>query len=125
MKKGIRGIEPDAMRTLKGHSWPGNIRELENAIERAILLAEGETISVGDLDLFASPEDRRGGEETVRLPPGGIHLQDAERAFITQALERCGWVQKKAAALLGLSSRVLNYRIKQFGITHPSWRQHR
>jgi transcriptional regulator with GAF, ATPase, and Fis domain len=61
----------------------------------------------------------------VLLPPGGIRLEDAERGLIVQALERCDWVQKDAAALLGVSSRVLNYKIKHFGITHPRWKQNR
>ena len=109
---------------LTRYRWPGNIRELENAMERAVLLAEGDTITADDLHLFFSeqlpqPED---GDQ-VRLPAQGIRLDDAERALIEQALERTGWVQKEAARLLGVSSRALNYKIKTYGLTHPRWRQ--
>ena len=54
-----------------------------------------------------------------------LSLEEAERELILQALERCGWVQKEAARLLGISSRALNYKIKRFGITHSGWKQNR
>jgi two-component system response regulator AtoC len=125
MNKRIRGIEQAAMRKLTRYHWPGNIRELENAMERAVLLAEGEMITTEDLNLFFADESERGTEETVKLPGGGIHLEDAERELILQALQRSEWVQKDAAELLGISSRALNYKIKRFGITHSSWKQNR
>jgi two-component system response regulator AtoC len=123
MNKKIRGMEPDAMRKLNRYRWPGNIRELENAMERAVLLAEGDTITSDDLHLFFSEQAPPQDEEQVRLPAKGIKLEDAERALIEQALERSGWVQKDAARLLGVSSRALNYKIKTYGLTHPKWRQ--
>jgi two-component system response regulator AtoC len=125
MNKRIRGIEPAAMRKLTRYHWPGNIRELENTMERAALLAEGEMITTEDLNLFFAGESANGVEETVKLPVGGIRLEDAERDLILQALERSSWVQKDAAELLGISSRALNYKIKRFGITHSSWKQNR
>ena len=125
MNKKIRGIESAAMRKLTRYHWPGNIRELENAMERAVLLAEGEMITTEDLNLFFADESVRGVEETVKLPGGGIRLEDAERELILQALQRSNWVQKDAAELLGISSRALNYKIKRFGITHSSWKQNR
>ncbi len=125
MKKRVRGIEPGALQILTSYRWPGNIRELENAIERAVLLAEGETITAEDLNLFFTPEPSKDTDSYITLPPEGIRLEEAERLLVVQALERTGWVQKEAAALLGLSTRVLNYKVKQFGITHPRWRQNR
>ena len=125
MNKRIRGIESAAMRKLTRYQWPGNIRELENTMERAVLLAEGEMITTEDLNLFFADESVRGVEETVKLPGGGIRLEDAERELILQALQRSNWVQKDAAELLGISSRALNYKIKRFGITHSSWKQNR
>ena len=124
MNKKIRGVETNAMRMLTRYRWPGNIRELENAMERAVLLAEGDTITVDDLHLFFReqvPQSEEG--EQVRLPAQGIKLEDAERSLIEQALERSNWVQKDAALLLGVSSRALNYKIKTYGLTHPRWRQ--
>jgi transcriptional regulator with GAF, ATPase, and Fis domain len=61
----------------------------------------------------------------IRIPPGGIRWEEVEKDLILQALDMGGWVQKEAARLLGLSSRVLNYKIKQFGITHPTWKQNK
>ena len=125
MGKKIRGIEPRAKRMLAEYHWPGNIRELENTMERAVLMAEGDRITAEDLSLFFAGEDPEAGEDAIRLPAKGIRLEDAERALIEQALERSTWVQKDAARLLGISSRALNYKIKNFGITHPSWKQNR
>jgi DNA-binding NtrC family response regulator len=106
---------------------------MENTLERAVLMAEGDMIGPEDLDLIfaegggapeategASPgggEAERGLATTARrswkllLPPEGISLAEAERQLIEQALQRCGGSQRKAAALLGVSSRVLNYKI--------------
>jgi transcriptional regulator with PAS, ATPase and Fis domain len=125
MSKRIRGIENQAMNTLTRYHWPGNIRELENTMERAVLLTEGDMITGEDLDLFFAHESTLGEEERLKLPNAGIRLEDAERDLILQALERCGWVQKDAAQLLGISSRALNYKVKRFGFTHPSWKQNR
>jgi len=125
MGRKIRGIEPGAMRMLTEYHWPGNIRELENTMERAVLMAEGDQVTAEDLILFFAGEGPEEGDDALRLPAKGIRLEDAERALITQALERSRWVQKDAARLLGVSSRALNYKIKNFGITHPGWKQNR
>ncbi len=125
MNKKIRGIEPGAMTTLTRYHWPGNIRELENAIERAVLLAEGDTITTEDLNLFFAGEGPDEDDEHIKLPAKGIRLEEAERQLIEQALQRSSWVQKEAALLLGVSTRALNYKIKQFGFTHPGWKQNR
>jgi len=124
MDKAVSGIEPAAMKMLTGYHWPGNIRELENTIERAILLAEGDTITAEDIELFFVGEPRA-EEGMIRLPRQGIRLEDAERELIRQALQRTSWVQKEAAGLLGVSTRALNYKIKHFGFTHPGWKQNR
>ncbi len=118
MNKNIQGVEPRAMKKFTGYAWPGNIRELENTIERAVLLAEGETITAEDLDLFFEGAG-------IRLPATGLKLADAERGLIQQALQRSSWVQKDAARLLGISTRVLNYKVKQFGFTHPGWKHNK
>jgi transcriptional regulator with PAS, ATPase and Fis domain len=125
MNKSIKGVEPEAMKMLAGYHWPGNIRELENTIERAVLLSEGDQITSDDLNLFflgTGPGDNGAG---IRLPEKGIRLADAERDLIEQALQRSDWVQKDAAILLGISTRVLNYKVKQFGITHSTWKQNK
>ena len=126
----IRSMHREAMEMLTRYHWPGNIRELENTIERAVLMTEGDVITAKELTLIfakrprsGSGEDENGGE--IKLPPEGVRLEEVEKTLILQALERCNWVQKDAATLLNVSGRVFNYKIKRFGITHPSWRQNR
>jgi two-component system response regulator AtoC len=125
MGKRVTRIEAAALRLLEQYPWPGNIRELENAIERAIIMADTDAITSKDLNLPAAPGRPADSGGVVRIPPGGIQWGEVEKDMILQALDLAGWVQKEAARLLGLSSRVLNYKIKQFGITHPSWKQNK
>ncbi len=125
LKKPRKEFSSEAVVALLGYSWPGNIRELQNVVERAVLLSDGPTITVHDLGL---PEQLHTDEETgedvsVRLPLGGADLKLVERSLVIQALERSDWVQKDAAALLGVSTRVLNHKIRRFGIKHPRWRR--
>lgn len=122
--KKIAKIDPAARRLLKGYRWPGNIRELENTIERAVLMAEADCLTAEDLSLPFKPEVKRGGN-AVRIPPGGLQWSEVEKDLILQALSMSGWVQKEAARLLGLTTRVMNYKIKQFEITHPTWKHNR
>jgi len=132
MNKKVRGLRPETLRLLTGYHWPGNIRELENTMERAVLMCDGDLISPEDVNLaFASagpagPVEPAGPAGPAGGPaPEDLSLEQAERRLVLQALERTGWVQKEAARLLGLSSRVLNYRIRKLGITHPTWRHNR
>ncbi len=125
LKKKIEGLEPDAQRLLMRYNWPGNIRELENAIERAMLLADGRAISTGDLRLgeVAMPGGARDQAPVVKIPPTGIPLDDIERHALVEALKMSNWVQKDAAELLSISPRVMNYKIKTLGIEFPRGRR--
>jgi two-component system response regulator HydG len=144
MGKRLRGLAPGAQEALARYPWPGNIRELENTMERAVLMADGDLVSAEDLALGAAgapaAESRlspaghaplAGGPPAGSAQPGGapgggsLDLQEAERRLVLEALRACGWVQKEAALRLGLSSRALNYRIRKLGITNPHWRQNR
>ena len=124
LNKKVKKIDPVAMRLLKGYRWPGNIRELENTIERAVLMAETDVVTPDDLSLPFKPE-LKSSEASMRIPANGLKWDEMERDLVLQALSMSGWVQKEAARLLGLSTRVLNYKIKQFGITHPNWIQNK
>jgi Nif-specific regulatory protein len=121
LKKRLDGLDPEAQKLLVRYNWPGNIRELENAIERAALLAEGTMISASDLRLgdFAPSGTPRDPQGVVKIPPSGIALEDIERQAITEALRMANWVQKDAAELLHISPRVMNYKIKTLGIAMP------
>jgi transcriptional regulator with PAS, ATPase and Fis domain len=110
-KKRVRGIDAAAMQYLEAYAWPGNIRELRNAIERAMLLAEHDTLTRDDFPAVAAP--LRLGDR-VQLPAGGIDLEQLERSLVVQALERTGWNQTKAATLLGVNRDQIRYRIEKF-----------
>ena len=118
-------ITTEAMRLLLHYHWPGNVRQLEAVLQRAVLLSDGQKIDYTDLPIevrFSSLPSREpeGGPtgETHRflLPPQGIDLEGVERDFILQAMEVSGWVIAKASKLLGLSYRTLQYRLEKFQI---------
>ena len=111
-KKHVRGVAPDAMKRLRAHGWPGNIRELRNAVERAMLLSEGDVLQSDDFTIGGPSAVRIG--DRVELPPGGIDLELLERSLLVQALERTQWNQTRAAGLLGLNRDQIRYRIEKF-----------
>src|SRR5436309_4657757 len=125
LKKKIDGLEPDAQKLLMRYNWPGNIRELENAIERAMLLAEGRAIVGDDLRLGETVSVGAGRDHgaIVKIPPTGVPLEDVERHALIEALKMSNWVQKDAAELLSISPRVMNYKIKTLGIEFPRGRR--
>jgi Nif-specific regulatory protein len=125
LKKKIEGLEPEALKLLMRYNWPGNIRELENAIERAMLLAEGTHIAMDDLRLgeAATSGTPREAASIVKIPPTGIPLEEIERLALVEALKMSNWVQKDAAELLAISPRVMNYKIKTLGIEFPRGRR--
>jgi two-component system response regulator AtoC len=111
-KKKIRGVTPQAMEQIIRHPWPGNIRELRNAIERAMLLSDGPMLDTTDFSAGGAVALRLG--DSVELPAGGLDLEQLERSLVVQALERTGWNQTKAAALLGLNRDQIRYRVEKF-----------
>ena len=120
LKKRVDGLGTDAQKLLMRYNWPGNIRELENSIERGVLLAEGANLTSNDLRLGELSTTQSSGEATtvVKIPPTGIALEDIERQAIVEALKMSNWVQKDAAELLAISPRVMNYKIKTLGIDY-------
>ena len=115
----VRGLAPDTRRLLMDYTWPGNVRQLESAIERAILLCESEFIQVEDLPLEVRQEARPASEGAFKLPAEGIAFEDVERDLIMQAMEQTDYNITKAAKLLGLTFRTLQYRLEKFGIKKP------
>jgi two-component system response regulator PilR (NtrC family) len=122
MEKEITGISHEAMELLLRHDWPGNIRELENVVERAVALEPTPAILPdslppairGDMPLRATA----GAVES--LPESGFdleaHVKQIERGYIAEALKRAGGVQVKAAELLGMSFRSFRYYVKKYNL---------
>jgi two-component system, NtrC family, response regulator HydG len=108
----IRGFHRDSLRALQRHPWLGNVRELENVVQRAALLSDGPLIAPVDL-LLEEPEQDAG---TFRLS-GDLNLERLEQEAIHEALHRSRGVQVEAARLLGITRRVLHYKLRKFGIT--------
>jgi two-component system response regulator PilR (NtrC family) len=130
MGKGIEGVSGDAMAILRGYHWPGNIRELENAMERAVALERAaiimpESLSVigtkGGADTPTAPQPQApAGAEPAALLGTGFdleqHVQEIEREYIAEALRRAGGVKVRAAELLGMSFRSFRYYTKKYNL---------
>ena len=115
----ITGLTPETKKLMVDYSWPGNVRQLESAIERAILLAEEDKITLEDLPTEVRQDVGPASEGTFKLPAEGINFEDVERNLITQAMEQTDYNITKAAKLLGLTFRTLQYRLEKFGIKKP------
>ena len=115
----ISGLTPETKKLMNEYSWPGNVRQLESAIERAILLSEGDLITTEDLPTEVRQDVGPASEGAFKLPSEGINFEDVERNLITQAMEQTDYNITKAAKLLGLTFRTLQYRLEKFGIKKP------
>ncbi len=130
IRKDVKGFSQETRALMQNHSWPGNIRELKNLVERAVLVAdEGAEITAEDLampgeDYFAAGgRDRRKTGDRDLIGFETLNLIDIEKEAILKALQTSNWVQKEASRLLGISARALNYKINQHRITHPTWKR--
>jgi transcriptional regulator with PAS, ATPase and Fis domain len=112
-RKQIKGVTAAAMGRLKAYAWPGNIRELRNAVERAMLLVEGNELTLDQFPIGGGALAAR-LTDGVELPASGIDIEQLERSLVVQALERSGWNQTRAATLLGLNRDQIRYRIEKF-----------
>ena len=126
LKKHTRGtdrkvnIAPDAKKLLLDYSYPGNVRQLESALERAILLSENDLVTLEDLPPEMTQSRAAGVAsnstgDLVKLPPDGVNFEDVERSLIMQAMDRTDNNITKSAKLLGLTFRTLQYRLEKFG----------
>jgi two-component system response regulator PilR (NtrC family) len=120
--RALTGITPAAMRRLQAYPWPGNIRELENAIERAVALEAGTSVDVGSLPEYVQtgmPAGSGNGLENA-LPDSGFdlerHVAEIEREYIAEALKKSGGVKSRAADLLGMSFRSFRYYMKKYNL---------
>jgi two-component system response regulator PilR (NtrC family) len=122
--KEVRGFTPDALRVLDGYTFPGNVRELENLVERAIALASSPVIGLGDLPAEVSGASAQATPRLLELPDDGCNLDDVlgelERRLLVQALERSGGLRTNAAKMLGVSTRSLRYRLQKHSLADDS-----
>jgi two-component system response regulator AtoC len=120
--RGFESISKEAEQRLLRHGWVGNVRELRNALERAMLFADGGQIEAGDLFLDSGirlPDSVGGarGTDEFRLPDDGIDVEKHTMDLVRQAMERTGNNQSRAAVLLGLSRDQIRYRLEKMGMT--------
>jgi two-component system response regulator HydG len=113
-RKSIKGFLPKTIDALMRYDWPGNIRELENVIERAILLCRSDYVSPEDLPPPLQGE--RGGEKPLVCIPPGMTLEEVERETIIQTLEETGGNRTQTAQILGISRKTLQNKLKEYGL---------
>jgi two-component system response regulator PilR (NtrC family) len=117
----IKGISPEVLRCLDRHDFPGNVRELENIIERAVALESGEQLSMKSLPDYLLDEAAGGAPRLERLPEDGVDLEETllntELHYIREALGKTGGNKTEAAKLLGLSFRSFRYKLEKLGIS--------
>jgi two-component system response regulator PilR (NtrC family) len=120
MNKDVHALSQGAMELLEAHDWPGNIRELENVIERAVALEKSQTILPESLPEHIFKRAPKGPATAGLLPENGFnleeHVEELEKEYISQALARAGGVQVKAAELLGMSFRSFRYYVKKYNL---------
>ena len=118
--KQARGVAPEAMIVLERYHWPGNIRELENVLERAIVLGAGDVLGIESLPETLRRERPVKGMEAVELPEDGLDLEATldtiERGYLQRALDRTGGVQTKAAELLKMTFRQFRYKLQKHSL---------
>ena len=121
MNKHVEGVSERFLEELTQYSWPGNIRELRNTIERAMILGQEKVLDSADLPMALIDETLTAGsahddDTEFRLPARGIDLESVERSFLEQALERTRGNQTRAGKLLGMNRDQVRYRIEKFGL---------
>jgi DNA-binding NtrC family response regulator len=135
--KNVKGISPEAERILMNHGWPGNIRELRNAIERTVLIGTDDYIQAADLAVIpqvnagatepvdleqdmASLSNTSTDEFEIRVPNGGVNMEEVERQLIRIAMGHCSNNASAAARFLRMTRETLRYRLKKYGIKEES-----
>ncbi len=134
--RSVNGISKEAMRVLMDYDWPGNVRELRNAVERAMMLEQGKELSIDHFCQETRSSNLKGAgcifgcaepnKVAIVLPVSGISIEEVEKEYLRQALERYDGNQTKAAKCLGLTLDTLRYRRKKFGLeNYPAAHDHK
>ena len=115
----VHGVSADALEVLVRYDWPGNVREMENIIQRSVVLAGGSVLQLQDLPLdLALPETGAWYGEDTGLPLR-VAREQFERQYVLRVLERVGWNQSRAARVLGLHRNTLLVKLLGWGIRRP------
>ncbi len=109
---GAPTLTPDAVAMLQSYEWPGNIRELRNVIERALLLHRGPVLSAADLPITQA-------RPASGLPGSRVSLAELERRHIESVLAHMAWHQGQTAEVLGISPKTLYRKIREYGLARP------
>lgn len=112
-------FSPEALAEMKGYDWPGNIRELQNMVERCVILRQD--VAIGTSDLKLRPMDTCSETEIPEIPDHGISLESIEKRLVLKALQKSGGNRSEAARLLHIPRHVLIYRIKKYGISSKAF----
>ena len=121
-RKSVRGLDNQVLDAMQAYNWPGNVREMRNMVERAMILTKSDYLSLNDFHQDLRTQISQNGAPIIdgdfRLPKQGINLEEHEKSLIRQALENAGGNQSKAAGLLGISRNQFIYRLKKFELDH-------
>ena len=112
-RKNIKGLTPQSAKLLNNYDWPGNVRELENAIERAVVMARNEYVEPNDLPSNINVNTKKSRKETFRIPSGAT-MKEIEKKVIIETLQTTNGSKSKAAKILGISTRKIEYKIKEW-----------
>ena len=116
--KPVPEFTPAALKLMESYSWPGNIRELQNCVERAVIVSKNGRVDVGDLSQDLQLPAHARTRDVASIPADlDAELERIERRFVLEALERTNGVQVQAAEMLGISERSLWHRVKKLGIS--------
>lgn len=113
--KPVRGVHPAALRKLMAYQWPGNIRELKNAVERAVMLATGDMLDLPDFSFLAIEDEERPFQ--FKIP--GATIREIEKEAILRTLEHAGGSTTAAAKILDMSVRKIQYKLKEYRKKEP------
>ncbi len=117
-RKNVRGLDKEVLCAMVSYPWPGNVREMRNMVERAMILSKKDYLTLADFhqDLHGEEDEVPAPPADYQLPKGGINLEEHEKGLIKQALDQARGNQSRAANLLGISRNQLIYRLKKFEI---------
>ena len=120
-QRNIRSIKPEAAKALLRYRWPGNVRELEHVVERAVIVAEGNDVTLDDLPPTIRDAERLPNQSGFVIPPHHT-LEEIEKLAILQTLERTRGNKRKAASILGVYRPTLYNKLKKYNLLETSER---